>query len=277
MSENEKTLTGPELLRHFEDNWETEMGAWFPGERVVLRGKNIFSAFDASSWMEYLIYGITGEEKKEYSKFLEGIWRLTTSYPDPRLWNNRIAALAGTARSTGALGTAAAIAASEATIYGLRPIKGALDFLYRVDKQLAEGGMLADIIWAELKKHRSVYGYGRPMINEDERIQPFMKFAQSLGFRRGKYLKLAFEIEEYLKSSRLRYQINAAGMVAGFVADNDISPDTHYHMGILCFVAGIIPCYIDTLDHKEGTFFPLATYRINYTGLTANRKWDQEI
>ena len=41
-----------------------------------------------------------------------------TSYPDARLWNNRVAALAGTARSTGTLGIAAALAVSEAKIYG---------------------------------------------------------------------------------------------------------------------------------------------------------------
>lgn len=32
----------------------------------------------------------------------------------------------------------------------------------------------------ELKMHRSIYGYGRPFVNGDERIEPMMNFARSI-------------------------------------------------------------------------------------------------
>ena len=42
---------GPERLKAFEDNWQTAMGAWFPGERVVLRGQGVFTEINECSWM----------------------------------------------------------------------------------------------------------------------------------------------------------------------------------------------------------------------------------
>ena len=269
----ENTPTGPEFLKQFEDNWRTEMGSIIFGKDAILRGKSVLHDFNDSSWMEYFLYGITGEKLEHYSKFLEGIWRITTSYPDPRLWNNRIAALAGTVRSTGALGISAAIAVSEATNYGLRPIKGSLDFLCRAQKKVEAKESIEAIVKDELRKYRSIYGYGRPLTNGDERIRPFLDFSKSLGIKPGKYTKLAFSIETYLKSTRLKYQLNAAGLVAGLVADQNISADSHYYMGVLCFVAGIFPCYIDALNHREGTLFPLSTSRINFTGSRNKKKW----
>ena len=56
---------------------------------------------------------------------------ISSSYPDPRLWNNRVAAFAGTARSTGHLAVAGAMAVTEASIYGGQPILKVADFLSR--------------------------------------------------------------------------------------------------------------------------------------------------
>lgn len=275
MNDKQPPPAGPEFLEQCEDNWRTAMGSIVIGEDAILRGKSVLYDFDDSSWMEYFLFGITGKTLKTYSKFLEGVWRLTTSYPDPRLWNNRVAALAGTTRSTGVLAAAAGIAVSEATNYGLRPIKGSVDFLYRAEREICEGKSIPEIVNKELKKHRSVYGYGRPLADRDERVAPMLGFAQSLGMEEGKYLRLAFDIESYLKTTRLKYSINVAGVVAGLVADQGRTPEEHYYMGILSFVAGMFPCYIDALNQREGSFFPLTTERINYIGYTAEdgRSW----
>ena len=263
---------GPEMLARCEDNWVTAMGAWFPGERVVLRGKDVLNDLGHRPWMEYFLYGINGMEDARFARFVEGVWALTTSYPDPRIWNNRVAALAGTVRSTGVLALAAGVAVSEASVYGLRPIKGALDFLYRADRKVSEGAALEDVVWEELRTYRNVFGYGRPITSADERIGPLVKFARSLGMGKGKFIRLAFDIEEILKQSRLKYQMNIAGAVAGLVADEGRAPDDHYYMAALSFVAGMMPCYIDSRDKPEGSFFPLRVARIDYKG-SLERRW----
>ena len=127
------------------------------------------------------------------------------------------------------------MAVTEATIYGLKPIKGATDFLYRADKRLAEGETLEQIIKAELKQYRSVYGYGRPLVTGDERVEPMMDFARSIGCGEGKYIKLAFAIAEYLSNSRFKYQINIAAVCAGLLADEGLKPMEFYHMATLGF------------------------------------------
>ena len=266
------TLTGPERLKAYEDNWRTEMGAWFPGERVVLRGKDVFSELSNYSWMEYLYYAITGVYSPKNARIIEGLWMLSTSFPDPRLWNNRVAALAGTARSTGVLAVSAGIATSEATIYGLKPIKGAIDFLYRAAQQKNKGISIEAIVKKEFKTNRSISGYGRPLVNSDERIAPVLKFLTEQGASQGQFVRLAFEIEDYLKNSRYKYKINIAALNAATAADANLTADEYYYMTTLAFVAGILPCYIDSRSQVEGGFFPLSTDRIKST-CTTTRKW----
>lgn len=268
------SLSGPELLRFFEDNWQTEMGAWFPGERVVLRGKDIFTELNECSWMEYLVYAITGKNSPKLAKIIEGLWLLSTSFPDPRLWNNRVAALSGSTRSTGVLAISAGIAISEATVYGLKPIKGALDFLYRAYEKKDKGASIEAIVKEELRTYRNVSGYGRPLTNVDERISPVLNFLKSMESDQGKFVLLAFEIEDYFKRSHYKYRINIAALNAAVAADFSLTANEYYYMTTMAFTAGMFPCYIDSRTQPEGMFFPLSVGRIKSIPCTT-RKWIQ--
>lgn len=264
------------VLEKYEDNWETSMGGWFPGEKVILRGKNVLTELNNDRWVEYLLFGITGKRSPRVARLIEGMWLICTSFPDPRLWNNRIAALSATTRSTGVLGSAGALAISEATIYGLKPIQGVSDFLYRTSEKIAGGQCLEDVVKSEVKKYRGIYGYGRPVVDQDERVGPLLDFARSMGAGDGEYTKLAFAVDEYLANSRLKYRINASGVVAGLLADEGITAKELYHIATLTFTAGVIPCYIDALDKPEGAFFPLRVSRVNYEGIEERRVWGKQ-
>lgn len=260
-------------LQSHEDNWATSMGAFFPGERVVVRGKNLFEGFQDKSWFDLLLYSITGKEfTSEQIKLFDGIWSICTSYPDPRLWNNRVSALAGTCRSTGSLGLAAGTALSEANIYGMKPIIKSFDFLLDAEKKIEAGLTLENVIKSELKQFRVLSGYGRPIVNEDERIKPLMKLAERLGLDKGKYISLAFEIEDKLIKLGYRMRANIASIAAGLAADQGLTSREYYHYLICCFSIGIISCYIDASEHPEGTFLPLSCDRISYNGADI-RKW----
>ena len=68
-------MTGPDTLKLAEDNWQTTMGAWFPGERVVLHGKDLFTELNELSWFKYLMFGITGKVfSNEEISLIEAIW-----------------------------------------------------------------------------------------------------------------------------------------------------------------------------------------------------------
>ena len=259
-------------LEQYEDNWRTSMGGAILGDRVILRDKDLFDELAGNRWYENLVFAITGRMSPRIAALMEAIWVIATSYPDPRIWNNRVSALAGTARSTGVLAAAGTLAVTEATAYGLKPIKGSMDFLYRARAQLSDGAELADVVKKEIKTFRSIYGYGRPLVGEDERIQPLMKRARELKCGQGPYIDLAFAIDRYLQQTRYKLRMNIAVVSAGLLADEGITPQQLYHMATLAFTGGAIPCYIDAMERPEGCFFPLRTSRIDYRG-AAPRPW----
>lgn len=260
-------MKGPATLEAAEDNWQTEMGAWFAGERVVYRGKDLFTELSDISWFKLIMFGITGKEFTDNQiKLFEAIQVITVSYPEPKLWNNRIASLTASARATGILGTTAAIACSEAKIYGNQANIVAIDFIRRAKVSINNKNGIEDFTLNDLKKHRAIGGYGRPLIDTDERIKPLLGRAKELGLADGEHVKLAFEINDFLSSSRYKLNLNASGLSAALMADQGFDYREYYYATMLAFSAGIIPCYIDAANHKEGTFFPLSCNRLNYTG-----------
>lgn len=260
-------------LFNAENNWETKMGAAFPGGKVVLRGNDLFELTKDLSWMQLLLFGITGRKfTRTQSKLFEGIWKISTSYPEPRVWNNRIAELAGTTRSTGSLGISAAIAASEAVIYGQGPMVWIMDFLLRADKMLQRGEELPIIIKNEINTYSRIYGFGRPVMEGDERIPPLMELARNLNFADGKFVKLVFEIAKILKNGPKKLEMNVAALDAALCADQGLNVREFYYFMIYSFTAGMPVCHIDSTNNTEGAFFPLRCGRIKYTG-SDNRRW----
>lgn len=266
-------MKGPVTLLENEDNWRTRMGLSFAGERVVFRGKDLFGDLKDARWMELYLYGITGRRFEEKQiRLLEAIWTICTSYPDPRIWNNRVAAIAGTARSTATLAMSAATAVSEASIYGRRPDVRAIDFLKRSLRLLQDRNDLVSILKEELEVHRGIPGYARPLVNSDERIEPLMDLACELGYADGLYVKHAFHVEETLLTHRYRMKMNVAALAAALAADQGFSVEEYYRYLVPCFTAGLLPCFIDAVVHEEGTFLPLRCSRVNYAGVS-KRNW----
>lgn len=266
-------MKGPKLLFEHQDRLVTRMGGWFPGKRVVFRGQDLHVDLADMDWMELYVYGITGRRfTQEQIQVLHTLWTYT-SYPDARLWNNRVAAVAGTARSTGNLAISSAIAVSEASFYGGRPVIRAIDFLLRTKERLDKGERLAELVKQEMSRHRGIYGYGRPIVGTDERIPHMMALARKMRIADRPYVSLAFEVERVLLEGRWRLHMNFAGLAAALVADMGFTPREYYLFGIPAFVAGMLPCFIEASQKPEGTFLPLTCDRIAYQG-QAQRTWD---
>ena len=262
-----------EELRQNEKQWVTEMGAWFPGERVVFRGKDLLTDLLTLDFAQIIYFAVNGKiYKDEILNFMSTANTVCSSFPEPRLWNNRVAALAGTTRSTGTLALAAATAVSEATVYGKRPDIRSNDFIRRANRKIEDGDTIENVVESELKKYRALPGFGRPVTNQDERIKPLLENARKAGVADGKHLKLAFEIEKYLIEKRRRFKLNVDGVLSAIAADLEMSPREYYMFCLLSFSAGIFACYLDALDHGEGEFFPFSVERINYKG-EAKRSW----
>ena len=265
-------MNGPQLLEEYVGKLVTNIGICFPGERVVFRGYDLHASLNDMDWMELYLFGITGRRfSKQQIKIFHALWSYT-SYPDARLWNNRVAGLAGSVRSTATLGIAAALAVSEAQIYGWGAALRASEFLTRAKIRVDEGANLADLVHSEVKHRRGIAGYGRPIVSADERIAPMMSLVRELGFENGPHLKLAFDVEKILLEGRWRLHMNYAALAAALEADLGLSPHEFYLFGIPAFLAGMPPCYQDAVEKPEGQFFPLPCRMIAYEGASP-RRW----
>ena len=241
----------------------------------MFRGKDLFTELADLPWMSLLMYGITGRIMNEKQiRLFDGIWSLCVSYPDPRLWNNRVAALAGTARSTGSLGVAAATAVTEAKIYGGQANFGAIEFIKSALKfYQRDPDNFVEFVNNELKKKRVILGFGRPIVGTDERIPPLMRLVTELGFQDGPHLKLVFEVERILLEGRKRMRMNITGLAAALAADQGLTTQEYLAYLIHAFGAGIVPCYLDAVTRPVGSFFPLRCNRMTYEG-PKPRQWN---
>lgn len=144
-----------------------------PREQATVHGNDLFPVAKELGWLGLLIYSVTGRKPgPEQISLVSMIWAISTSYPDPRIWNNRIGTLAGVAPSTGVLGVGAGI-----VVYGQQPLLGAANLMLKVKKQLDKGQALEKILIDRYtrrdKKARpakgkrreiaSIPGYGKPI------------------------------------------------------------------------------------------------------------------
>ena len=265
-------MKGPSLLDESAGRLKSHMGGCFLGSHAVFRGHDLHRDLQDMDWLELNVFGITGRRfSAEQLRVLHAIW-VCTSYPDARIWNNRVAALSGSARSTGALGMAAAVAVSEARIYGLGPCLGAYDFFVNARRSMEQGVPLRTLVQEELKVNRGIGGYGRPLTSEDERIEPLMSLVRDVGLERGPHLQLAFGVDEALRRGRWRLKINYAALAAALPLDMGFGRQEFHLYMTHVFLAGMAPCFIEASERPQGTLFPLSCRRIEYEG-HAKRPW----
>lgn len=261
-----------EMLKEGIGKWRSRMGAFYPGDKTIFRGCDLHADLKDASWLDLYVFGITGRRySPEQLRLMNALW-VYTSYPDPRLWNNRVAALAGSARSTGNLGVSAALAVSEAHIYGRGNEVQAISFYLRTQHKLTEGGTLDACVREEMATHGRIAGYGRPLINADERNAPTMALARSLGLADGPHVRLAHELERFLLESGRNLRMNYGGLVSAFGADLGLSPREFYLFMFPSFLAGMQPCYLEAADRPEGALFPLSCDHVRYEGIE-RRRW----
>jgi citrate synthase len=263
------------VLEQFEGALPTLAGKVFPGERSVFRGVDLHAEFEQAEWIDLYIFSIIGRRLgKTELKVLQSVW-VYTSYPDVRLWCNRVVALTASSRGTAAQGLGAGLAVSEAAIYGRQPEIGAADFLVRALARRNAGEDLELIVRDELARYPRLMGYGRPVAADfiDERIPVTLAMMEREGLPMGPHLQLAFDIEAVLERILgRRLPMTYSSVVVAIPLDMGFSPLECYLYMQPSLVAGMVPCYLEALQRPSGATFPLRCTSINYDGV-ASRDW----
>ncbi|MGF2734394.1 citrate/2-methylcitrate synthase [Marinobacter sp. DUT-1] len=258
-------------LLETETRWRTRVGKAFLSDRIVLHGEDLHRDLGDSEWIRLYLHAILGRDPGERVADLLGSYWVSTAYPDPSIWPNHVTALAASARSTASLSLMAGLSVSEASIYGRRPEVRALDFFYRAGEYCDGGGTLEDFVEREKSSGRTLYGYGRPLAKTDERIPFMMNKAREYGFADGRYLKMSFDVYEYL-NARYGFSMNIAALHAGLAADIGLNCRQYQLFMTPCFLTGMVPCYQEAIARPEGSFFPVRCESVEYEG-PPKRDW----
>ncbi|WP_256080463.1 citrate/2-methylcitrate synthase [Massilia sp. YIM B04103] len=268
-------MNGPDLLKKHAGRLKTRVGAAYPGSHAVFRGHDLHRDLKDLDWVELYVFGITGRRLTQAQiEMLHAIW-VNTSYPDARLWNNRVAGLAGSARSSANLGIVAALALSEATVYGGLAGLRAISFLQTALQRVADGEELEALVLAEARAHR-IYGYGRPINSCDERLPWIMELARKLDLDQGPHLQLAFAVERVLLPHYPQLRMNYAALHAALIADMGLSAREYQLLRIPTFLAGMPPCVVEAAEKPPGALFPTPCTGVAYEGL-AQRSWRAQL
>ena len=263
---------GPQMLAEHADVFKTKVGAAFPGSHTIFLGQDLLRDLKDMDWLALCTMGIMGRPvPPEHLKWFSQAW-VRTSYPDARLWNNRVAALAGTTRSTPNLAISAAQAVSEAAIFGRGNEFRALDFFLKTRQILDRGTSLADHLEGFLGDGGRMPGYGRPIASKDERIPLGLEMAKELGVGDGPHVALAFEIDRYFASTNRPLQLNMGGLGAAFAADFGWTPQEFNLFMFITFLGGMYPCYVEATSKPPAVVFPMRCSDVRYDGV-ARRNW----
>lgn len=239
------------------------------GKDVMVHGVDLLNDFMQNhSYFEYLVFAITGEKPNpSFAKWMESAF-LCTSWPDPRIWCNRVAAYLGDAHGSPAAAVAASALAQDSEMYGGRTALESVKFLLEAQQERKNGSTIAEVVDTRVAKTRGQFlikGYARPMVKYDERVVALREYARKLGIEEGPHVTLAFEIEDYILE-KYEERINIAGLISAVCCDHGYTPRQVHWWFSLCTVSGALACYADACDRPENSFMPMRVDDVEYHG-----------
>jgi len=262
---------------HNEDNEhqqiKSSVGGWRIGKGVNSHGYDLLKDLVGKhSFFEVLILHATGRlPENNFHIFVENV-HLAMSYPDHRIWCNRIASLGATSGLEPCSSTLLGTMAQDSTGYGVGTLTACGQFLIKINEGLSHR-TLKDLLETEIKKTRGkpkIIGYSRPIANGDERIAALKQVAVEQSLKTGKYEKLAFDIDHYL-TGNYNESINFSAYVSAVMLDNGYTCDEIERIYTFVVALGALACYRDYSSQDSLAFKPLKITDLEYTGKQPRR------
>ena len=245
-------------------------GGWRIGEAVYCHGYSIMDDLVGNiSYMQMVILNITGKlPPRRLADWFEAR-QICMSWPDPRIWCNHVAALAGTLRTSSVAATTAGVLASDSRAYGgPRTIIEGMSFIQQALKNCQNGMTAYDLVQQACARHGgkpAIMGYARPIAKGDERIKAMERVRLELGFSIGPHLALAKEIEQVLIEEHDE-GMNINGYVSAFLSDEGFTGEEVNRISSVLVASGVTACYVDTMKRPAETFNALRCEDVIYEG-----------
>lgn len=266
-----KTMNSPDLESLWQRNRQhirTNIGKWFPGEDVIVRGRSLFNDWvNELSFIQFNVLNITGRLVNErVAKWIETSI-FFTSYPDARIWCNQLGALAGTQKTSPVAGFVLGCLAADSKAYGSRAQYLSVIAVQDMYQQYAEGQTAAEIVegFPKSRGFPMIPGFARPVRVNDERLEPARRLTAQLGFERGPHMEMAEDASQYLLDT-YGLGMNAAGFCSAFLLDQEFTAEEVYRLRVADVASGVMACFSDHAHQPENSFLPLQCNDIRYCG-----------
>lgn len=241
-------------------------GGWRIGDAVYSHGYSMMDELVGEvSYFQQMVLNITGAlPERMLSEWLEACF-ICVSWPDPRVWCNQMAALAGASQTATVSGLAAGLVAADSLMYGPGSILNCYSFIDQAEQSIRQGLAVAEVVEKHLERKKDVPGYARPIAKGDERVTAMQRVSLELGFSTGPYEQLAHQVSDYL-ADEYDECINFSGYIVSFLADQGYSGIEIERLVSLAVGSGLQACYVEARDRPAGSFLPMRCADMVYTG-----------
>lgn len=254
---------------------KSKKGGWRIGVGVESHGYDLINELVGHfSYMQVVVLNATGNmPSKSLADWIEAM-HICLSWPDSRIWCNRIGALGGAVGASPISSVCSGTMAADSRVYGISPIVDGVKFIQRARHEIELRNITVEkFVDSEVEKIGDkpyLMGYARPVAKGDERISAMERVSNELGFKAGPHLTLAYKIEQVL-AKRFDETMNINGYGSAFMADQNMSPVEIYRIFSVMVASGVAACFVDNADNERGLFAPMRVTDIRYEGRVARQ------
>ena len=247
----------------------TRKGGWVIGKGVNSHGYSLLDELvGVASFFQVMMLNVTGKlPELRLAKWLEATY-ICLSWPDPRIWCNQIGSLGGTVRTSPVAAICAGTLAADSRIYGQGTALSVTRFIASAFEKKKQGYSIEQIVEAQRKglgQSLEIPGYARPIAKGDERVEAMERVTDMLGFTIGPHLRIAYELDDYIRRN-YGESMNLAAYMFSFLLDQKLTVDEIYRVCSLLVNGGIHACYAEAADRPPESFLPLRCDDIEYSG-----------
>lgn len=269
-------MTKKETTQLWDKNrgvYHTKKGGWVVGEAVYNHGYSMLDELVGKyTFFQVLVLNVTGAlPEKRLADWMEASF-ICLSWPDPRIWCNKMGSFAGSSRCSPATAVSMGILAADSRMYAAGAITKGAEFITMALEKKKRGIDAHQIIDEELSKLRHpgnptpvIMGYARPIATGDERIPAMERTSKQLKFEIGPHLELAYEIDN-IHREKFNETINMLGYTVAFMCDQGFKANEISTLYCTWVNSGVHACYDEALSRPAESFLPMHCEDINYIG-----------
>lgn len=244
-------------------------GGWTVGQGIMTHGYSLLDDIHGKcSMFQVMIMNVTGElPDKRIADLVEGLF-ITSSWPDSRIWCNKIGTFSAQTRTSITNAIAAGGLAGDGKIYGPGTGHSIGPFLDKAYQHIIINNQpVRDFIENHAYKNGKLHapGFARPLAKGDERIPAMRKLANKLEFQVGPYQKMVNEMEKYL-SEKEGEGLNLSGFFTAFMLDQGFEIDQIMGITAMAVTGGIYAAYFEYINQPPEAFLSLRVEDIEYVG-----------